>query len=70
MVVLTLQLLNYAKCGITNTDYFLKLAFPTKRKMSQTQTTNRAKIVHVLMCVCFLRQNYFSESSLATELGK
>lgn len=70
MVALTLQLLNYAMCGIMNNDCFLKLAFTTKRKMSQTQITNRAKIVHVLIYVYFLTQNCFSESSLATELGK
>lgn len=62
MLVLTPQLLNYAKYEIMN-DCFLKLAFTTKKKMSQTQTTNRAQIMHILMCVCFLAQNYFSGSS-------
>lgn len=51
MVVLTLQLLNYAKGGIMDNNCFLKLALATKIKMSQTQTTNRAKRVHVVIYV-------------------
>lgn len=33
-------------------DWILKLAFTTKRKMGQKQTINRAKILHVLLYVC------------------
>lgn len=57
MVVLTLQLLNYVKCGVINNIYFLKLIFITK--MIQTQTTNSAKIVHVFVCIFPYTKRFF-----------
>lgn len=64
MVVLTLQLLNYAKCGVINNNCLLKLIFTTK--MIQTQTTNQAKIAHVLVCMFpytkLLFRKFFSHS--------